>query len=320
VQGVRFAFIESCRPGEKPLEQGVENFISAVCMVKNFYNMRVLQVGARPQPFKSVMFNETELMERFGVDVCSVGLGMFIKEFRRAETDGGIRTEVEKLKVAFEVGDTGEEALEKLAAIKIAYRALMDRYDCNVLSVECWTAVLPALGIFPCAAYSMMMEEGAVVACESDVLGAVTLALLSCASLGRVKPIFAEFTARHPKNDNAELLWHCGVFCPCTAAHGEKPALSGTKPGFLVRDGEYTLAKLAQQAGVYRLLAGRFKTVEGPRTSGTYLWAEFDDLMKWERHIVEGPYIHHMAEIHGDYLPALHMFCRLVPSIELDMP
>ena len=57
---------------------------------------------------------------------------------------------------------------------------------------------------------------------------------------------------------------------------------------------------------------------EGPYTFGTYLWAEFENLAAWEKKLVEGPYIHHMAEIEGDYTEELAEFCKYVPGLSLD--
>ena len=123
---------------------------------------------------------------------------------------------------------------------------------------------------------------------------------------------------RHPENKNAELLWHCGPFayslkkegCPCKNVN--------MRQWFQVRDGQYTIARFDQDDGDYRLLAGTCKTTEGPYTFGTYLWGEFANLPAWERKLVEGPYIHHMAEIEGDWTQELREFCKFVPALTAD--
>ena len=60
------------------------------------------------------------------------------------------------------------------------------------------------------------------------------------------------------------------------------------------------------------------KTTDGPYTFGTYLWAEFDNLSAWERKLIEGPYIHHMAEIEGDWTEELRELCKYVPALSID--
>ena len=47
-----------------------------------------------------------------------------------------------------------------------------------------------------------------MIACESDIHSAMTMAVLKAATLGKGKPLFGEFTVRHPEKKNAELLWH----------------------------------------------------------------------------------------------------------------
>jgi hypothetical protein len=85
-----------------------------------------------------------------------------------------------------------------------------------------------------------------------------------------------------------------------------------------VRDGEYTLARFQAAEGKYYLLGGTLRTCEGPETFGTYLWAEFKDLPKLERKLIEGPYIHHVSEIYGDFTAYLKEFCKFVDGVEFD--
>ena len=87
---------------------------------------------------------------------------------------------------------------------------------------------------------------------------------------------------------------------------------------FRVKDGSYTVARLDQDDGAYSLLSGTCTSGTGPYTFGTYLWAKFDNLSGWEKKLVEGPYIHHMAEIEGDYTAELEEFCKYVPALAAD--
>ena len=87
---------------------------------------------------------------------------------------------------------------------------------------------------------------------------------------------------------------------------------------FRVKDGHYTIARFDQDDGNYKLLAGEFDSTTGPYTFGTYLWAKFDNLKKWEDKLIDGPYIHHMAEIEGDYKEVIEEFCKYVNELEID--
>ena len=45
-------------------------------MVKNFKGMRIGQVGTRPAPFFSVIWNEGELMEKFGIKIIPINFAI----------------------------------------------------------------------------------------------------------------------------------------------------------------------------------------------------------------------------------------------------
>jgi hypothetical protein len=113
-------------------------------------------------------------------------------------------------------------------------------------------------------------------------------------------------------------LWHCGPFPLKYKAKGEKPYLYNTKPSFRLEDGEYTIARFQAEKGKYYLFAEKFHTCVGPKTFGTYMWAEFEDLPKLERKLIEGPYIHHMSEVPGDYVEYLKEFTKYMDEVEFD--
>ena len=143
--------------------------------------------------------------------------------------------------------------------------------------------------------------------------------LLACASLGEKIPFFGEFTIRHPTNKNGELIWHCGPFGYSLKHPNVKAVMNRGRSWYRIKDGTYTISRMDQMDGKYSILAGPCKTVEGPYTNGTHFWGEFKDLAKWERRLIEGPYIHHMAEIEGDYADAIKEFCKYIPNLEPDI-
>ena len=66
------------------------------------------------------------------------------------------------------------------------------------------------------------------------------------------------------------------------------------------------------------LLPLKCHTTAGPLTHGTYIWGEFDNLQAIEDRLLDGPYIHHFAEIEGDYTKELREFCKYVPNLKID--
>lgn len=321
--GLPFSHIENCNIEDAVFTRDFEKFLSVVCMVKNFKGLRIAQVGTRPKPFNCVMCNESELMERFGIEIVPVNMALSIQLFHDVmkKYAAEIPAVAADIRAKFDLGGMDDEMLTRIAAFKFFYRELLAEYDCRVVSTECWTAMMAAVNAMPCTAMSLLGDEGTIVTCESDIMGAVSMSLLSCATRGQSRPFFGEFTTRHPSDDNTELIWHCGPFpYSLRKPDGPQPKLVNARPSFIVRDGRYTIARLDSIAGKYSLLTGGFDAVEGPYTIGTYVWARFDDLPKWEKRLIDGPYIHHMAEIEGDVVPMLREFVRYYPDITLDEP
>jgi len=71
-RNIPFSYIETCAVDEEPFTKGLKNFIAVACMVKYFKGMRVGQMGLRPKPFTSVMFNDSELLQKFGIRIVPV--------------------------------------------------------------------------------------------------------------------------------------------------------------------------------------------------------------------------------------------------------
>lgn len=317
---VKFSYIENCDIETETFDKGIKKFMSVATMVKNFHNLTVLQVGTRIKPFSSIMYNELELAEKFGVKVKIFNLAEALNDLKEiyAERQEDLEKDLVKLKETFDCGNLSDEYLKKMLAIAYYYENLATKNDCNIISAECWTGINLGWEANPCLAMCLLAEKGIFVTCEWDMHMTITNVLLMSASRGKCKPIQGEFTCRHPENDNAELLWHCGPFPLEYKDEKVKPYLYNTKPSFKLKDGEYTIARFQCERGKYYLLGGKFTTCEGPKTFGTYMWAQFKDLPKLERKIIEGPYIHHMTEIPGDYVDELEEFCKYNDEIKFD--
>lgn len=317
---VPFTYIENCTAESEIFKAGFEKFLSVVTMVKNFKNLNVVQIGTRLTPFKSVMFNELELTEKFGINMNNLNLAQFEEKFNKliSSKSNELARDITDLKKKYNVDGLDDETLKKLLTFVYVYKEITDETGADVLSSECWTAMPLAVGANPCLAMSILYDMGYIVACESDVHGAITCALLSCASRGKAAPLFGEFTARHPENRNAELLWQCGPFPYSAKADRSEAKLFNTKPSFKAKDGDYTIARFQGDSGKYTLLGGQFKTTEGPYTFGTYMWAEFKNLSAVEKKLIDGPYIHHMTEAYGTYADVLQEFCKYIPELEYD--
>jgi L-fucose isomerase-like protein len=260
------------------------------------------------------MCNEGELLEKFNIQLAPVPMTELVQAIEKAKDTAETKETSRFIKDNMEI--KVEAALvEKVASLKAAMKKLAEQYNCNAVAIQCWNALQAEIGIMPCAANSLLTGEGIPVVCETDIHGAVTSLMAQAAALGEKEIMFADWTIRHPDNENGELLQHCGPW-PLSLAKS-KPALSkplvfdyGGAVAAEARHGLLTLARFDGDNGEYSLLLGNARGIDGPYTLGTYLWIEVENWKRLEAKIVEGPYIHHCVGIHGDYVPVLYEACK----------
>lgn len=321
---IPFSHLPCCRVESEEFKEGFDSFVRVACMVKNFKGLRVGQVGLRPAPFYSVIWNEGELMEKFGIKIIPINFAIIEQRMKTAETDYAdeIKEYEDYILKNYKLDDLTPKYVKPMATMVAMYKHLFDEYNLDIISAECWTAT-PVMfdGLAPCTVYGILGDMGYLVSCESDMNAALTMALLKCAAMGEGKPLFGEFTVRHPENKNAELLWHCGPFPLSQKAESGTDStarLVNQRSWFRAKDGTYTVARIDRESGEYMILPLVAHTTAGPQTHGTYLWAEFENLQRIEDRLLDGPYIHHFVEIEGDYRKEIKEFCRYFPNLKTD--
>ncbi|MDR1292223.1 MAG: L-fucose/L-arabinose isomerase family protein [Clostridiales Family XIII bacterium] len=323
---IPFTYIENCRIGDAVFESGVKNFIAAANVVKNFRRLKIGQIDTRPSDFLSVMANEAELAEKFGIHVEPWSLNELIAEMDTIRTErAGELADAAKSTAERIPFDCDGDGVLAMIAMKMAMSEWAARKGLSALAIQCWDALHEATGVMPCFANSVMIEEDIPVACETDLHAAITAVLVQAAAK---EPVFiADVTVRHPDNDNAELLWHCGAFPYSLKKEGADGkvgrhyVLPSGAPGvneWQLKDGEVSIFRFDGIGGDYSLLFAKGKTVDGPANRGTYVWVEFPDWPALERKIVTGPYIHHVIGTYKDAGPILETAIPYLGPIKFD--
>lgn len=285
---IPFTYLTNCRLSDPVFERGVRDFLAVCSVVRTFRSIRILQISTRPFDFWSTMCNEGELLEKFNIQLSPIPMPELMEEVRRAKKDEGgeIARVLSYIRENMEV-QIPPDALENVAALKVAMESLVAKYGCKAVAIQCWNCLQQELGIMPCAANALMNDEGTPVVCETDIHGAVTALLVEAAGMGETRSFFADWTIRHPDIPNGELLQHCGPW-PVSVARS-KPVLgyplAFKHPGSLTAEakhGELTLCRFDGDNGEYSLLLGNAKGVDGPNCMGTYLWVEVENIKRLE--------------------------------------
>lgn len=319
--GVKFSYIVNSPAKSKKFTDGYETFIRTAMAVKAMKGLRIAQIGSRPEPFMSVISNEGELLEKFGVQLVPIAITTIAGYTKQIVEENGaeLREYVEEFKsrMAF-VRNMNEEQVVWTCAMTMAMEKAIREKDCTAASMECWTRMEELKGL-PCISIGELSDRGLPVSCEGDVSGAVTLAIMNACCLGDTAQFFADLTIRHPENDNAELLWHCGPF-PYSLRDPEKKAgIDAFNGRWELKKGEITVCRFDSIGGEYVLFAGEGKATDGPETTGTYVWLETDNWEQWEEKLVFGPYIHHVGGMYGSYARALEEAARYL-NVTYDTP
>lgn len=321
--GLPFTYIPNVAMDDPALERNYRSFVAVCSVVKNFKNARVLQISTRPQPFWSVICNEGELVEKFGIEVFPVTLQDVKDVVTELKENPDERVEAAKKRFdeSLICKSISEELRMNTVRLYAAVKYLCEKNGCNSAAIHCWGPLQKEVGSAACTVNSLLSEDGIPVGCETDIHGAITSIILQSAVLAASAVFFADLTIRHPENDNAELLWHCGNFPPSLAMEGAEHRVELLRQDLSpmpcqnhweIRHGDITICRFDGDHGKYQLLIGEGKGVAGPQTRGTYSWFEVNDWPMWEERIVKGPYIHHCAGVHGKVAPVLYEACRYI--------
>jgi len=317
---VPFSYIVNSAVDSSKFMSGFLKFCGVVSVVKSFSRLRIGQIGTRPKPFMSVICNEDELLNKFGIEIVPISIFDIMKS-----VDNILKEEPEQfshwlqdIQTRIDCASMDEASVKKIVALKFALLKALEDNQCIAAALECWSLFPKAMGILPCLVVSELTNMGIPVACETDIHGAITSILVQAAAMGTTPTFFADLTIRHPENDNAELLWHCGPF-PYSIKSPQSPArLENGRAQWSLKNGDITIARFDSLEGQYFLFAGEGRGIDGPKTIGTYLWFEVDHWEKWEEKFIFGPYIHHVVGIHGKYAHILNEACKFIPGLKAD--
>ena len=323
---VPFTYILNSRVENPVFERGVKNFIRVASVAKTFRTLRIGQIGQRVDFFWSTIVNEAELLERFGIEILQVYISDVVTEIRQKveARDDELLSKTEEIKSWVGFRSLDEEQILAIVALHLTLKEIAAREKLSAIALQCFPVLQQEFGIYPCLANSLLGVEGLPVICETDIHGAVTACLLQSANLFENSVFFADLTIRHPENDRAELLWHCGSFPLDLVDSGVEPfagehfIMPGAEAGvghWRIKGGDVTIARFEQAGGQYYLAMGQGRGTSGPKTAGTYLWFEVDDWARWERKFIYGPYIHHVAGIHGQAAPILYEACKYLGGV-----
>jgi L-fucose isomerase-like protein len=318
--GIPFSYIENISPEDPRFISEVSDFIGVASVVKAFKNIRVGQINSRPKYFTSVMINESELLEKFGIEVVPINIAE-VKELMQSimKTHPELVEQAEtNIRCRIDCAATEPATVTNSVCLKLALAELARKYNLSGMAIECWTVMPQTICVLPCLTIGELTDMGIPATCETDINGLIGSILLEAASCGHAKPFFGEYTMRSSEDDNTELIWHCGNAPYSMKKVGVKAEYQSGREGWVLENGDITVLRFDGSRGKYYLFVDEAEAVDGPWTTGTYLWAKVNNWPKWERKFIEGPYIHHVSVAYGQYKKILKESCKYLPGLHFD--
>ncbi len=159
------------------------DFFARVCnVVKGIKTARIGAIGTRPAAFRTVRFSE-KLLQDVGITVMPIDLSDIISMASKMELTSQVKERADEIKAYGRIiSGISEEKIIKHAKFYLTVEKWLKENECDASAIQCWTSIQENYGIASCLAMSMMGEKGMPSACETDIMGALSMYALQLAS------------------------------------------------------------------------------------------------------------------------------------------
>ncbi len=286
---------------------------------------RISVIGHHPAGFDTCEFDGRSLADLTGVTVTANPID---DAFRRAEACPAERPAAHRHTAAGYLNgldDVDQTELERSFRLLCALEDIATEQTADAIAVRCWPETFTEYGCAACGPMAMMNQKGVPSACEADVHGA-----LSSAILGRIAqaPSWMADLVDVDESDDTAVLWHCGL-APISMCDPKSDARATVhtnrrKPllhEFPLRPGRITIARLSTARNANLLISAGAEVLHAPKSfTGTSGVIRFDrpagDVLGT---IMDQALEHHYSLVYGDHREALRQVAaRLqLPILEL---
>jgi len=181
---------------------------AALCrVVRGMSHARLGMLGARPQNFKTVRFSE-KLLENHGVSVDTLDLSEALGQIERMADDApkvvAKRAAIERYANAKGVP---ELALVKMSKLGVILDDWQTEAELDATAIQCWTSLQENFGVVPCTIMSMASNGLTPSACETDIVGVLSMLALQLAS-GKPSAI-VDWNNNYGDDPDKAVIFHC---------------------------------------------------------------------------------------------------------------
>lgn len=159
------------------------NHFARVCkVVKGVKTARLAQIGTRPTPFQTVRYSE-KILQDSGITVLPVDLSEIIGKANEMKDTKAVKDRLSEIKAYGNIPEyIKEENIIKSAKLGLVVEEFISENGCVAGAIQCWSSIQENYGCAACLPMSMLGDKGIPMACETDVMGALSMYALKLAS------------------------------------------------------------------------------------------------------------------------------------------
>jgi L-fucose isomerase-like protein len=322
-RNIPFTFAGVFDPEDAGLRAAVDGFSRVCAAVRLLRRARIGMIGFRPYDFEVCIFNEGLLLERYGTKTVPLNL-IDLKAAIDAIPDGDpqVAAIVKEIASSFALPCAAGD-LAAIAKLEIVMLRWARDYRLDALTIQCWSAIQDHVGLTPCLTNGRVTHLGIPVACEGDVMGALSMLMQRELTRGRATPWLADILMLHPSQEDTFLAWHCGNASVDLASPDGRPqarphcsfapdfAGAIAAGEFTLKTGEVSLNRLVEHHGEFRMLHVPGRVTASPdRMRGSWAWVTVADRERMLRTVVEEGFVHHVSLSAGELEPLVAEVCR----------
>ena len=304
----------TCPVDSEEFHADVERFARICAVVKALRTARIAQLGARVTPFRTVRYSE-KLLQQAGISVITEDMSeIFADAWLLQDDDPRVLAREAEIRAYGNIcpGIAREKVL-KQAKLSLTIDQWMADHECVASAVQCWDSVEANYGCAACLSMSMMSSRGLPSACETDVMGAVSLLALLKAS--GVAPVYQDWDNNYGSDTDRCVNVHCSNYP--AAAFREKPEIAnldilattlGTEYSFgalkgRVRPDKMTFLKVStdDRRGVIKCYLGQGEFTDDPlETFGGVAVCHVKNLDGLMHYVAKNGFEHHVAIVQAE--------------------
>lgn len=210
--GIKYSLtqLHTCRVTSPEFAEDLEKFDKVCSVVYAMRHARIGLIGMRPDNFRTVRFSE-KILQKNGITTRCIDLSEIIAAAKAQNDSEKIKVYEDKIRAygAIPAG-ISDEKVKMQAKLILAVKEWLVENKCDAFSMQCWNSIQENYGCAACLTMSMLGEEGIPGACESDVMGAVTMLALNKASGN--KSAYMDWNNNFTEDRNVCINQHCGNF------------------------------------------------------------------------------------------------------------